>query len=39
LVGEGLDQLDLSIGKRANLGTPNANYTDRLARMDQWHGQ
>src|SRR5262245_13296610 len=39
LVGEGLKERYLSVCEWANLGAPNGNYTDRLARTDQWHGQ
>ena len=39
LVGEGFEQLDLSIGKRTNLRATDGNHADGLTRTDQRDGQ
>src|SRR5262245_36053326 len=39
LVGENLEQLNLSIGEGANLGAPNGDQANGLARTDQRDGQ
>ena len=36
LVGEGLEQIDLSVGEGASLGSPDYDHTDRFTRKDQW---
>jgi hypothetical protein len=35
LVGEGLEQIDLSVGERADLGASKANHADNRACLNQ----
>jgi len=39
LVGKSLEQIDLSIGERANLRASDGNHADGLSCADQWDGQ
>src|SRR5262245_7629370 len=39
LVGEGVDEFDLTFGERAHFGAPDEDYANCLACVDQGHGE